>query len=201
MVAAMEAHYAAVILAHDALMQGDLDAFHARLVDLETHELPPNSPDEWAPFDDRLLAAAGQAGKATDLTTAANALASVALACGTCHQSLGRGPVYPVPLVDEQIKPLKAGMREHQWATQMLWNGVTGPSDYAWDRGSEKLAETRIFADGEWVGQVDVSLLQRDEALRGLGEEARATTGLPARAMLYGRMLATCGGCHQAVGV
>lgn len=201
MVAAMEAHYVSAILAHDALIQGDLDAFRARLAELDTHELPPNSPDLWKPFDAQLHAAARRAGKATDLITAANALASVALACGTCHQSIGSGPVYPVPPVNDQIQPLKAEMREHQWATQMLWNGVTGPSAYAWDRGSAELAEARIFGDGRSVDEVDASLLQRELVLRGLGEEAQGTTALPARARLYGRMLATCGGCHQAVGV
>jgi hypothetical protein len=103
--------------------------------------------------------------------------------------------------VNEQIQPLKVEMREHQWDTQMLWNGVTGPSEYAWGRGSTELADARIFGDGGSVEEADDSLLQREEALRGLGAEAQATTTLPARAMLYGRILATCGGCHQAVGV
>ena len=201
MVSAMEAHYASAILAHDALIQGDLDAFRAQLADLDTHELPPNSPDPWKPFDAQLRAAARRAGEATDLSTAANVLASVAGACGTCHQSLGAGPVYPVPPVNEQDQPLKAEMSGHQWATQMLWNGVTGPSACAWDRGSTQLAESRIFSDGGSFDEVDDSLVQLEVALRGLGEEARTTTALPARAILYGRMLATCGGCHQAVGV
>jgi len=201
LVAAMEAHYGSAILAHDALIQGDLDAFRARLAEFDSHELPPNSSDQWKPFDAQLHAAARRGGKATDFTTAANVLASVALACGTCHQSVGGGPVYPVPPVAEQTQPLKAEMREHQWATQMLWDAVTGPSAYAWDRGSTELAEARIFGDGRSVDEIDDSLFQREVALRGLGEEARATTGLPARAMLYGRMLATCAGCHQAVGV
>ncbi len=201
MVAAMEGHYTSAILAHDALIQGDLDAFRARLADLDTHELPPNSPDLWKPFDAQLHAAARRAGKATDLTTAANALASVALACGTCHQNIVVGPVYPVPPLNEQAQPLKAEMRDHQWATLMLWDGVTGPSAYAWDRGSRELAKARFFGDGRSVDEADDSLVQREAALRGLGEEAQATTALPARAMLYGRMLATCGGCHRAVGV
>lgn len=201
MVAAMEAHYTSAILAHDALIQGDLDAFRARLAELETHELPPNSPDPWKPLDAQLHAAARQAAETTDLTAAANAMASVALACGACHQSVPGGPVYPVPPVSEQSQPLKAEMREHEWATLMLWDGVTGPSGYAWDRGAVEVAESRIFGHGTSVSEPEETLLGREAALRSLGEEAMTTTSLVARATLYGRMLATCGGCHQAVGV
>jgi cytochrome c553 len=201
MVAAMEAHYTSAILAHDALIQGDLDGFRARLAELDALDLPPGSPNEWKPFDAQLHAAAGQAGAATELRTAASTMAAVALACGACHQSATGGPVYPVPPESEDDQPTKAEMRRHEWAVLMLWDGVTGPSEYAWGRGSDGLADTRIFADEASRGQTSDLVLASEATLRRLGEEAKTVTSLLDRAEIYGRMLATCGDCHQAVGV
>jgi cytochrome c553 len=201
MVAAMEAHYTSAIVAHDALIQGDVAAFRMHLGELDSHALPSNSPDVWKPFDGQLHAAARKARETGDLAAAANVMGMVTLACGSCHQSVGGGPVYPVPPLDSESQQLAAQMREHQWATQLLWDGVTGPSGYAWERGAVELAATRIFADGDVPDAPDDSLLAREAELRGLGKEAIATVSLADRASLYGRMLATCGGCHQAAGV
>ncbi|MBT3344185.1 MAG: hypothetical protein HN712_13275 [Gemmatimonadetes bacterium] len=197
---AMEQHYRAAILAHDALMQGDLTAFSARLTELAAAELPPNSPDLWVPFNAQMQSAAHSGAKSPDLAAAADAMASVALACGVCHQAVVRGPVYPVPPKGAPDESLKDRMGEHEWATLMIWNGVTGPSEYAWGLGAESLATTRIFAANTQVGD-EGSLPEMAAALRTLGEEAKVTTSLHARSAIYGRMLATCGGCHQAAGV
>jgi cytochrome c553 len=201
MVASMEAHYTAAILAHDALVQGDLDGFRARLLELDSAELPASSPEQWKPFDAQLHAAAGRAPNATDFSTAASTMAAVALACGACHQSTPNGPVYPAPPLGEDGQHTKAEMRRHEWAVLMLWDGVTGPSEYAWSQGAAGLAETRIFGDAESPGDPARSLLAREAKLRALGEEAKSADSLADRAALYGRMLTTCGDCHQAVGV
>lgn len=201
MVALMEAHYTSAILAHDALIQGDLVGFRARLAEFDSQALPAGAPEQWKPFDQQLHSAASRARDATELSTAASTMAAVALACGACHQSTPGGPVYPAPPVDEDDRQTKAEMRRHEWAVLMLWDGVTGPSEYAWGRGAEGLAETRIFADVASPGGTDQSLLTREATLRRLGEEAKTAISLPDRALLYALMLATCGDCHQAVGV
>ena len=201
LVAWMEAHYTAAILAHDALVEGDLDTFRARLAELDTHELPENSPESWKPLDAQLHAAAVQARNASDLDTAAGTMAAVATACGACHEGTARGPVYPTPPVGEADGPTQESMRNHEWAVLMLWNGVTGPSEYAWDRGAAGLAETRIFGDAEAAPPDDPRLLALEVAMRDLGAEAKTTTSLADRATLYGRMLAICGDCHQALAV
>ncbi len=201
MVAAMEAHYTAAILAHDALIQGDLENFRAHLAELDSQALPANSPDAWKIFEEQLHAAAARARDVTELGVAASTMAAVSLACGTCHQSAPGGPVYPAPPPGEDEGSTKAEMRKHERAALMLWDGVTGPSEYGWREGTEGLAGTRIFADGESAGETDPSLLAREATLRGLGEEAKTATSLPDRAVLYGRVLTTCGDCHQAVGV
>jgi cytochrome c553 len=201
MVASMEAHYSVVILAHDALLHGDLEAFRSQLALAAEQELPPSSPEAWLPLHERLQAAASGGSHAANLDTAANALAALVLACGGCHAALGRGPIYPAPSPDEGDNPIATAMRDHVWATERLWEGVTGPWDNAWQRGADALAMTRLFGDqGEQLVVTD-DLQRRQQELREIGQEAKSVSALDERAALYGRLLATCGECHRAIGV
>jgi cytochrome c553 len=201
MVASMEAHYGVVILAHDALQQSDLEAFRSQLALALDQDLPPNSPPEWSPFHQQLQEAASQGATASDLGAAANALASVVLACGTCHAALDSGPVYPAPAPDDGENYLEAAMLDHKWVTERLWEGVTGPWDNAWQRGAAALAVIRVFGDpGSEIVLTD-DLRRRQQQLRKIGEQAMTTTALDERAALYGRLLSTCGDCHRAIGV
>jgi cytochrome c553 len=200
MVAWMEAHYRAVILAHDALLQGNLEAFKSQLALVPEQQLPPGSPEAWQPFQARLQAAATEGEKVADLESAATTLASVVLACGTCHTALGTGPIYGGPAPKEGTHVLEEAMLEHQWVTERMWEGVTGPWDDAWIRGAEALAEIQVFGDLGPEFVVSDELRLREQALREIGEEAKATTDLEARAALYGRLLSTCGDCHRTIG-
>jgi hypothetical protein len=64
---------------------------------------------------------------------------------------------------------------------------------YAWARGNAAIAETELFA----APQASPALREREAALRALGAEAKGATTLPDRAKLYGRLLASCAGCHK----
>jgi cytochrome c553 len=199
LVAWMEAHYGAVILAHDALLQGDVPAFRRELERASKLPTPPGMPADWGPLVERFRSAAGAAQGVTDLERGAEVMAQVVLACGQCHVALGRGPVYPAPAPDDDDDALRAAMYDHQWASERLWEGVTGPWDVAWERGAAALAEGSVFGDAS--GEVDGDLLRRERALRALGQEAQRTTGHAARARVYGQLLITCGDCHDAAGV
>jgi cytochrome c553 len=201
MVAAMEAHYSVVILAHDALLQGNLETFRSQLALVPDQGLPPTSPQHWLPLHEKLQAAALAGANAADLDTAASTLAQVLLACGTCHVALGTGPTYPAPAPDDGDNVLQTAMLDHQWATERLWEGVTGPWDNAWERGADSLAMLELFGEADPELTLSDELRRREQELREIGEEARTTTALDERAALYGRLLATCGGCHQLMGV
>jgi hypothetical protein len=201
MVASMEAHYGVVILAHDALLQGNLEDFRAQLALAPEQELPPNAPAEWLPLHERLQDAAREGEKVSDLTMAATTLASVVLACGTCHAALDTGPVYPAPAPDDGEDAVKIAMLDHQWVTERLWEGVTGPWNNAWERGADALSVVEVFGEEDLAVSLSDDLRRREQELREIGEEAKTTIALDERAALYGRLLSTCGECHQAAEV
>ena len=68
-------------------------------------------------------------------------------------------------------------------------------------RGAESLATIDIFGNAIPGLELSDELRQREQALRDLGEEAQVTEALDERAALYGRLLATCGDCHELIGV
>lgn len=199
MVASMEAHYGASILAHDALQQGDLEAFRSQLALARDQELPASSPPEWRALHQQLKEAASRGATVSDLDAAAGALGSLVLACGTCHEALDMGPVYPAPAPDDGNDDLETAMLDHKWATERLWEGVTGPWDVAWQRGSAALAVIQVFGD-RGAETLSDDLRRREQELREIGEQAMTTTALDERAALYGRLLSTCGDCHRAIG-
>lgn len=68
-------------------------------------------------------------------------------------------------------------------------------------RGADALAMTDVLGDQAEAGIGSEFLRVREPQLRRIGEEPKTTTALEARAVLYARLLFTCGECHQAIGV
>jgi len=199
MVAVMEGHYEVAILSQDALIQGDLEKVRSRLARIVKQELPASAPQSWGPYHTRLHEAARSASRISSLESAGSVMGDVAEACGACHAALGVGNIYYWPAPPDQDDKFKTAMRTHQWAVERLWEGVTGPFEEAWPRGAEALAVIRLFEDDG--DTVKGSLQAREDELRDMGRKAKATTGLHERAVIYGRLLATCAGCHQEAGV
>ncbi len=196
MVAIMENHYLSAISAHDSLIRNDLPAFRGHLARLAGQELPSNAPEGWKAPHGKLRDAARGAEGATELARAGAVMGEVAGACGACHVGHINGPLYQDPAAPLGADAVSDGMMSHQWATERLWEGVTGPRDDAWTRGAAALAQSSVFVDAPGS-----SLHEREQALRTMGEEARSANTLAVRTAAYGRLLATCAACHDDAGV
>lgn len=201
--ASMESHYSVVVLAQDALVLGDVERFGSLLALVADQPLSDGIPPHWRPFYVQLKAAARQGAGVADLDAAASAFAHVVLSCGSCHGALGMGPmesVYPArPRAESDV--VEASMRDHGWAIQRLWAGITGPRNDAWKRGARALATQEVFARTQpGVGRGS-ELDRRARELRELGEAAGNARSPAERAALYGRLVASCAGCHGLIGV
>ncbi|HMR05407.1 MAG TPA: hypothetical protein PKA88_06505 [Polyangiaceae bacterium] len=198
-VALMERHYTAAITGHDALIRGDLEKLRTELSALSTQNLPDKAPAGWKTMHDKMRAAATSGKSAKTTEDARKAMARVVESCGGCHEQQVRGPVYQRPTAPEGGTPLQTDMLHHQWATERLWEGVTGPWDDAWLRGAQAIAKADVFRPE--AGAVSDELRRKEAELRALGAEAGKASGLVARATTYGKILATCAACHTQVGV
>jgi len=204
MVALMEGHYGSAIAAHDALIRGDLETLRSHMSEIPERTLPAAAPESWRSHERRLHDAARAAASASTLEVAGRALAAVAGACGACHQAVALGDIYRKPEPPRGDSDLETAMLKHQWATERLWEGITGPWDDAWTRGAAALAGSPVFTSEEGEGErlpVSAGLHARATAMREMGGTALTTTGLAERAEVYGRLLETCAACHLGAGV
>ena len=131
--------------------------------------------------------------RAEDLSTAAAETGRIGAACGNCHIATGGGPRFDLQTSPPGGDSQGATMVRHLWAADRMWEGLVGPSNEAWLAGARALSASLSLASGTVRGP--------DELLRevgGLAAEAEETEGQPARAEVYGRIIATCSQCHAS---
>jgi cytochrome c553 len=136
--------------------------------------------------------------EATTLEAAASGVATMARLCGGCHEATDGGMRFEPGPRERTTAPsdtLDARMGRHMWAADRLWEGLTGPSNEAWEDGVSALAHTPAAPP-----VTDPPLPQRFVAAliatRELADSAAAATTLAQRSDVYGLFLATCARCH-----
>jgi hypothetical protein len=119
--------------------------------------------------------------------------------CGDCHRALNRGPQFAranQPVSSDQ--PMTGAMLRHRWAADQMWDGLIGPSDSAWRRGTSALQEEATYTElirpnvprGDAMRAMAISIRQ-------LGARGQNESDPEQRAILYGRLLTTCTACHE----
>jgi cytochrome c556 len=197
----MADHFTNVGLLHGAAAAGDLVSVHAQAGLLLARETGAGMPGRAQRYVQELQTFAGLASRAPDIASAASAVARVGAACGSCHRSMKRGPVYHIVSgPPEGDTPLAARMIRHQWAADRLWDGLVGPSDVSWQAGAEALRDAPLFSDAvtedvenyEAVTKLAWQVHEVGALAGGVQDQAR-------RAELYGTLLGTCASCHDLI--
>lgn len=191
--AAKQRHEQLAEKARAAVVAGDLEAFRVALDDDATQPLPGEQPNKAAVFVARAKAGA----KVADLPAAATALGPIGASCAGCHR-VQTDLEFATSRYEEGDANLSERMKLHWWATDAMWRGLVGPSDIAWDTGARSLADADLTAvpgfpkGGEAAGYAF--------ALRGAAADAQRAKGDETRGRALGRVIATCSGCHTALG-
>lgn len=194
----MKEHFLKSADLKQALIDGQLTDFKASAVWMAEHELVAALPESWKGGVDAMKEAARLGRDAVDLKGAAASMGATGAACAACHEKLG-GPkvvVGPPPAEGTGNPP---HMLRHQWAMDMMWLGLVTPSEEAWVKGSEVMADAPLT-------QASISPKQTvTRAVAKLADEAHAAAAdarlvdKAARGKVYGELLLTCSTCHQAL--
>lgn len=198
----MHGHLDHVIAMKAAVIEGDLEGVYGPARWLAAHDEPAWFPAAWSPYDDEMRRLAREAASAQDLETAARAISQIGRSCGECHVAAGRqisfGYAKPPP-ADQQTTVTQ--MQRHLWAADRMWAALIGPSDAAWDRGSDMLSEVNLTASqltSDPDKQPRVEELIGDA--RTVGEQGARITSADDRTALYGEYLSLCANCHSLTG-
>jgi cytochrome c553 len=192
----MRAHFKDALLIRQAVIAGHPEEAAKSATVLTLIQNLDDLPQGWRPFVERMQADAARARDATSAAQTAAATADLGLSCGACHQRFGG----PRPSTDPPPTPgssVESRMKSHAWATERLWEGLTVPSDDAWQRGAVTLDSSAFPEEVLKKGGVHARNAASELAKLVVRTRAKKTPG--ERAAHYAELLVTCGACHRAV--
>jgi mono/diheme cytochrome c family protein len=200
----MHEHLARITAIKSLIIMGNLEAIREPARWLADHDAVAGLPANFEPFVDLMRQYARQVDTATDLNAAAMSVSHMARTCSNCHTVNDVVIEFGYDQRPAEWADTVSHMQRHQWAADRLWEGLIGPSDTAWNRGTEMLVDVPLHpedVDAGAAGEVDGgeldSLAQRIHELAAQGGGARTPD---ARSQLYGEMLGICAECHTRLG-
>lgn len=192
----MQAHFKDALLIREAVIAGNLanaaDPAHAltRIQNLD------DLPEGWRGFVERMQQSARRIEDSTSTAQAAAAAADLGVSCGMCHQQQG-GPKASTEPAPAEGTTVESRMKRHVWATERLWEGLSVPSDDAWNAGAKALSTNPFPQEVLKDGGVHARSAAGDFAK--IVAKAPTKKTIDERAALYADLLVTCGTCHQAM--
>jgi cytochrome c556 len=198
--ARMAEHFVRAGQLYAAVAGGRLDSVQVRAQEILDHETGEGLPARSQRYVRELRSFTALAVRAPDVESAASAVARAGAACGACHTSLRRGPMYPGGTLGPPVPSeahVEERMRRHRWAADRMWEGLIGPSDEAWNSGAEILKDAALYTDAltrDLARYEEVTKLAW--TVHEIGARADMVKDRDHRAELYGELLGTCARCH-----
>ena len=194
----MHEHLTRISMVKSAIIAGKLEDVREPATWLAEHETVADLPKEFEYYVTQMRSHARQVIEAQDLAAAAGAVSNIAKTCGNCH--LANHVFLEFGYDDkprEGLDDIVSHMQRHQWAADRLWEGLIGPSDSAWNRGTDMLIDaplrpSHVTATAAHNGEIK-KIVRRIHALGGIGTETKTPD---ARSELYAEILGLCASCH-----
>lgn len=190
-----------VATVQDAVIRGDMEAAVEPAKWIADNQETAGLPAGTEPIVADMKKQAAVVAEAKDFSHAATATAMTISYCGTCHTAAKASPAVPEAVKPSAAGPLATHMVEHQWATELMYQGLMMPSEERWRKGLAAMQATPL---GEKNLPKDTKLTKEVAALEKKVHEmaAKATkaTDLGTKVAFYGEFLGGCAGCHELHG-
>ncbi len=192
----MREHFAHVRDVEAAVIRGDLESVKAPAEWLASHDPSKELDKASASQVATMREAARRAADAKDLPSAATATAEMLAACGDCHRAAGARPAPALPNPGN-VGGTVGHMLEHEYAVDLLADGLIIPSAETWAKGAEALKGAALRA-----GQLprDQKLTREiaaaEEHVHALADQAAKASEEQARVNTYAQIISTCAKCH-----
>jgi len=200
----MHEHLNRITTIKSSIIRDDLQGVREPASWLAEHDAVPGLPSNYAPYVELMRVYARQVVAATDIKSAAESVSRMARTCGNCHLVNHIELEFGFDTMPEDWADTITHMQRHQWAVDRLWEGLIGPSDVAWSRGSEMLVDVPLspvdFIDAATDGADLAALDESAHRVHVLGGRGTNTRTPDARSTLYGELLGLCAECHTRLG-
>ena len=103
--------------------------------------------------------------------------------------------------LEEVQGALAAHMVEHQWATDLLYQGLVTPSEERWQKGLAAMAATPLAEkDLPKDAKLTKEVIALEKKVHELAGRAKAASDLGTKVAFYGEYIGGCAGCHELHG-
>jgi cytochrome c553 len=197
----MADHFSRVDSIQEAVIRGHVEDVREAARWLAEHQTAEGLPSSAAPFVEEMRAHARRVAEADSLEMIAGAAAMLAATCGKCHRAVGAKLQMPVPEPPVAGQGTRPHMLEHQWAADLMYQGLIEPSDEAWIKGARAFREAPLTKkDLPADAALAKEMRTLEERIHQVADDAPRVGEATSRAALYGRILASCGRCHDLHG-
>ena len=198
----MHEHLTRIGMIKYAIVAGNLQDVVEPASWLADHETAAGLPKEFESYVVQMKDYARRVIEAQNINSAAESVSKMAKTCGNCHLVNEVNLEFGYDQMPRRdVEDVVTHMQRHQWATDRLWEGLIGPSDTAWNRGTDMLIDAPLLPSDVTTSTDDVAeinnIVRRIHALGGIGTETKTPD---ARSELYAEILGLCARCPTLLG-
>jgi cytochrome c556 len=190
-----------VTIVQQAVIRGDLETAAVPAKWMADHQESAGFPPNTASYVADMKKLAASVAGAKDIKGAATATTMMISYCGECHVAAKVKPVFPDLPKPTWTKGTAAHMLAHQWAVDLMYQGLAGPSDELWKKGVDVLKSAPLAAmDLPKDASLTAEILANEKKVHEQADKALKTTDLGSRVALYSEVLGECASCHSLHG-
>lgn len=194
MAARMAGHFGKVREIQEALVRGDLDSAKAAAQWTAEHQETAGFPAGTDKYVTGIRNAARAVASSRSLGNAGVAAAFAVAACGDCHVAAKVSPKMPEVSAPAALPGTAAHMRAHQYAVDLMYRGLVGPSEALWQQGAEVLKGSPLR--DEDLTKVSKDVVVFEARVHEVGSRASQAPDEGARIAIYGELIGACATCH-----
>jgi len=197
----MHEHLARVTTMQEAVIRGDVEAAVEPARWIADHQETAGLPVGQEAVLADLKKEAAVVAEAKDPKHAATATAMVVSYCGTCHAAAKITAAIPEPAKPVAEAGVSAHMMEHQWATDLLYQGLVMPSEERWQKGLSAMQGTPLSEkDLPKDAALTKEIVALEKRVHEMAANAKKATDIGTKVAFYGEYIGGCAGCHALHG-
>jgi len=197
----MHEHLSRVATMQEAVIRGDIEAAVEPARWIADHQETAGLPAGQEAVLTDMKKQAAVVAEAKDPKNAATATAMVISYCGTCHAAAkitAAVPEAPKPVAEAGVS---SHMLEHQWATDLLYQGLVMPSEERWQKGLAAMQGTPLSEkDLPKDAKLTKEIVALEKRVHEMAANAKTATDIGTKVAFYGEYIGSCAGCHALHG-
>ena len=196
--ARMAGHFGKVRELEEAVIRGDLESAKAAAQWIADHQEAASLPAGTESYVTTTRNAARAVAASASLGNAGVAAAFAVAACGECHAAAKVTPKMPEVIAPPTLPGTAAHMLAHQYAVDLMYRGMVGPSEALWKQGAEALKGSAL-RDKD-LTKVSKEIVASETRVHELAGRAAQAADAGSRIAVYGELIGGCASCHAMHG-